>query len=92
MIEPNDSLEFIYWLFDGQCVGLEEDCWNRGTDRSHIVPVSRGICAKHWKNVVLHCRECHGKFHQMGASEYNIKLLQEVRTLNLLALGREEYI
>ena len=90
--KPNDSIEFIYFLFRGRCVGLDETCWNDGTDRSHIIPKSRGNIAKDWKNIVLHCPECHGEYHNRGASEENVKRLQARREKYLIMYGRDEYI
>ena len=93
MREPNDSIEFIVWLFNGRCVGLRQGtCWNLGTDRSHIIPKSRGKIAKYWKNIVLHCSECHSEYHRMGASEDNVKILQGRRKKYLAVYGREDYI
>lgn len=90
--KPNDSKEFILWLFNGRCIGLNKTCWNQGTDRSHIIPKSRGKVAKDWKNIVLHCSECHTEYHAMGASEKNIKMSQERREKYLKMFGREKYI
>ena len=92
MREANDSKEFIVWLFNSRCVGLNKTCWNLGTDRSHILPKSRGKIARDWKNIVLHCPECHSKYHSMGASEMNIRMLQERREKYLVMFGREDYI
>ena len=90
--EADDSISFIKWLFNGRCVGLNKTCWNQGTDRSHIIPKSRGSIASGWKNIVFHCPECHSEYHRMGASENNIEMLQARREKYLVMFGREDYL
>jgi len=90
--KPDDSIEFIRWLFNGRCIGIDSVCQYIGTDRSHIIPKSRGKIAQDWKNIVLQCSECHGEYHRRGASKKEIENLQIRREKQLIMLGRSEFV
>lgn len=83
--------DFILWLFNYRCVGLDDACHKQARDVSHIIPKSRGKIARGISNLVLHCVDCHSEYHRRGASDENIRKLQERRIEFLESIGRSEY-
>lgn len=90
--EFDDEDDFIHWLFNGRCVGIDKPCHKLARDVSHIIPRSSGESSKGWKNKVLHCVDCHNEYHRNGTSDEAIKNLQERRIEYLEAIGREDFI
>lgn len=84
----NENL-FIWWLFGGRCVGVDNPCHKPARDISHIV--GRAIDDS-WRNKVLHCPDCHEKYHHNGVSDEAIKALQERRAEYLETIGRSDFI
>jgi len=85
-IEDFPSLyKFIIWLYNGRCI----NCYTLATDISHI---ETGHDDSDWHKIVLHCRECHRKYHDNGVSDEAIEMLVERRIEYLEMIGREEYI
>jgi len=90
-MEPNNSDEFILWLFRYRCI-----ICNREAQVIHeIIPRSSGKEAMDWKNKVTLCNEHHttGKdaVHKKGISDDVIRELQEKRIEFLKMIGRKEY-
>lgn len=80
---------FIKWLFRYRCVGVDEPCHKRANDISHI---RTGHDDSDWREIVLHCTQCHREYHDRGVSNDAIQKLKERRTMYLEIIGREEYI
>jgi len=80
---------FIRWLFRYRCVGLDEPCHKEARDVSHI---QTGHDNSDWREIVLHCTQCHHDYHDNGVSDEAIKKLKERRAEYLETIGREEYI
>ena len=89
MLPPNNSPQFIRWLFNNRCVGLDEPCYKIARDVAHIE--GRAINDE-WTNKVLLCAECHAEWHRRGVSDKDIARLKERRIEYLEAIGREQYI
>lgn len=88
IISPNNSDEFIWWLFRGRCI-IHGDT---ATVIHEIEPRSSGSGAMEWSNRVTLCNEAHQEIHHAGTGEAQIKALQERRIEFLEMIGREEYI
>ena len=86
---PENTDEFIWWLFNRRCIGIDVPCYKEARDISHIV--SRQLDDT-WKNKVLHCAECHSEWHNRGVSDEDIEQMQQHRAEHLEAIGREQYI
>jgi len=87
---PDDTDEFIFWLFNHRCIGLDNPCYKWATEISHIKP--GWPRDNHWTNKVLHCSECHFEYHRRGTSDDAIENLKERRAEYLYSIGREDYI
>ena len=92
MQTPDNSDNFIWWLFNSRCIGLDEPCYKFTRTINEINPRSSGDGAMEWKNRVTLCHECHSKYHAKGVSEEAIKKLKERRAEYLETIGRENYI
>lgn len=92
LLIPNNSNEFILWLFNRRCIGLHEPCHKYTTEIHEIVPRSAGMDSMDWRNRVTLCHFHHMQFHQEGASDELIQLLQECRKEYLEMIGRGQYV
>jgi 5-methylcytosine-specific restriction endonuclease McrA len=92
MKPPDNSNEFILWLFNRRCIGLEEPCYKSTKEVNEIIPRSSGEHAMDWHNRVTLCHNCHMKYHADGVSDEAIRKLQERRAEYLETIGRSEYI
>lgn len=90
--EPNNSDEFIRWLFRDRCIV----CWKPAECIHEIVPRSSGEDSSDWKNRVTLCNRHHNmgddSVHHKGTSDKAIKVLQNIRIRYLKMIGRDEYI
>lgn len=80
---------FIQWLFRYRCVGIYEPCHQIARDVSHI---RTGHDDSDWREIVLHCVNCHAEYHNNGVSDKVIQALKERRIEYLETIGRSEYI
>jgi hypothetical protein len=80
---------FIHWLFRYRCVGLDGPCNKQARDVSHI---RTGHDDSNWREIVLHCVECHREYHDRGVSDEAIEKLIERRRDYLEVIGRGEYV
>lgn len=87
---PDNTDEFILWLFSHRCVGLDQPCHKWATEINHIEPRWKGDDS--WVNKVPMCSECHSEYHRRGTSDEAIQALKERRIEYLEAIGREQYI
>jgi len=90
--EPNNSDQFILWLFNSRCIGIDTPCYKYTHTINEIDPRSSGKDAMRWKNRVPLCDECHHKYHDRGVSDEAKESMRERRTQRLEDLGRSEYI
>lgn len=91
MRQPNNSDDFIWWLFKGRCVGLDEICFKEASEINEIEPRSSGQDAMDWKNRITLCHEHHMQYHAQGTSDEAIEKMRQRRIEYLEAIGREEY-
>lgn len=87
--EPENTPEFIKWLFNYRCVGIDIPCYKLARDVSHIRP--RQVDDT-WQNKVLHCGECHAEWHRRGVSDDAIEKMQKRRVEHLEIIGKSSYI
>lgn len=92
MRTPDNSDQFILWLFNSRCVGLNEPCYKFTREINEIEPRSSGDDAMEWKNRITLCHEHHMEYHDNGVSDEAIKSLQMRRAEYLEVIGRSEYI
>lgn len=92
-MRPNCSDQFIFWLFNNRCTGLELPCYKIATEINEIEPrSSRKDALDDYRNRVPLCREHHREYHDKGVSDDAIMRLQERRAEYLETIGRSEYI
>lgn len=92
MRTPDNSDEFIYWLFNHRCIGLDVPCYRWATEINEIEPRSSGKSSMNWNNRVTLCHWHHMEYHNRGVSDEAIKKLRERRAEYLEVIGRESYI
>ena len=86
--EPNNTDEFIRWLFHNRCI-----IDRKSAEVIHeIRPRSSGKDAMNWKNRVTLCNECHRQIHDSGVEEEEILALQHIRKEFLELIGRIDYV
>jgi len=86
-MKPNNSEEFIKWLFMERCV-IDTAPFSVIHE---IRPRSSGKEAMEWKNRVTLCSDCHRQIHKKGVGEEEILALQQIRAEFLKMIGRESY-
>ena len=87
MIQPNNSDEFIKWLFRDRCI-VHGDA----AEVVHeINPRSSGQEAMNWQNRITLCNKAHREIHDAGTGDEQIKELQARRIEFLEMIGRSEY-
>ena len=92
MREPNNSDQFILWLFNHRCIGLDDPCYKFTNEINEIEPRSSGDDAMEWKNRITLCHAHHMEYHANGVSEEVKNRIRERRTEYLEVIGRSEYI
>ena len=85
--QPNNSDEFIKWLFRDRCV----ICHAHANVVHEIIPRSAGKESMNWENRITLCNECHRQVHDKGIGDDEIFALQQGRIEFLEMIGRSEY-